>query len=340
MSENSELNEKMTEIDETAIEAADQAEAVEAAVETENAETENAETEAADEAVEVEETETDEAVEAADDAEPADEAAAIAPENLDNELFDKVNRAARLLRARRDMLRDEADEDAARLRDLMRALKLLELKPKMEQKEMAELMGMRLRELNALMIEAEKHDIVARIEPEEEDMRKVVIFASEDAEQLAEAMGNKRKKLIPTLSSDSAQQIIEMLDQIVEPLVAMGLDNDRDRGPRGGRDDRGGFGGRGGDRGGRGGFGGDRGGFGGRGGDRGGRGGFGGDRGGRGGFGGDRGGRGGFGGDRGGFGGRGGDRGGRGNFGPRGGRGRDDRGGRGGFSGNHRGNRF
>ncbi|WP_270849284.1 hypothetical protein, partial [Candidatus Collinsella stercoripullorum] len=256
MSENSELNEKMTEIDETAIEAADQAEAVEAAVETENVETE-----AADEAVEVEENETDEAVEAADDAEPADEAAAIAPENLDNELFDKVNRAARLLRARRDMLRDEADEDAARLRDLMRALKLLELKPKMEQKEMAELMGMRLRELNALMIEAEKHDIVARIEPEEEDMRKVVIFASEDAEQLAEAMGNKRKKLIPNLSSDSAQQIIEMLDQIVEPLVAMGLDNDRDRGPRGGRDDRGGFGGRGGDRGPRGGFGGDRGGF-------------------------------------------------------------------------------
>ena len=298
MSENSELNEKMTEIDETAIEAADQAEAVEVAVETENVETE-----AADEAVEVEETETDGVVEAADDAEPVDETAAIAPENLDNELFDKVNRAARLLRARRDMLRDEADEDAARLRDLMRALKLLELKPKMEQKEMAELMGMRLRELNALMIEAEKHDIVARIEPEEEDMRKVVIFASEDAEQLAEAMGNKRKKLIPTLSSDSAQQIIEMLDQIVEPLVAMGLDNDRDRGPRGGRDDRGGFGG---------------------------------DRGGRGGFGGDRGGRG----DRGGFGGRGGDRGGRGNFGPRGGRGRDDRGGRGGFSGNHRGNRF
>ena len=267
MSENSELNEKMTEIDETAIEAADQAEAVEVAVETENVETE-----AADEAVEVEETETaDEAVEVADDAEPADEAAAIAPENLDNELFDKVNRAARLLRARRDMLRDEADEDAARLRDLMRALKLLELKPKMEQKEMAELMGMRLRELNALMIEAEKHDIVARIEPEEEDMRKVVIFASEDAEQLAEAMGNKRKKLIPTLSSDSAQQIIEMLDQIVEPLVAMGLDNDRDRGPRGGRGDRGGFGGRGGDRGGRGNFG-PRGGRGRD--DRGGRGGF------------------------------------------------------------------
>ena len=275
MSENSELNEKMTEIDETAIEAADQAEAVEVAVETENVETE-----AADEAVEVEETETDGVVEAADDAESVDETAAIAPENLDNELFDKVNRAARLLRARRDMLRDEADEDAARLRDLMRALKLLELKPKMEQKEMAELMGMRLRELNALMTEAEKHDIVARIEPEEEDMRKVVIFASEDAEQLAEAMGNKRKKLIPTLSSDSAQQIIEMLDQIVEPLVAMGLDNDRDRGPRGGRDDRGGFGG---DRGGRG----DRGGFG----DRGGRGNFG-PRGGRGRD--DRGGRGGF----------------------------------------------
>lgn len=267
----------------------------------------------------------DETVEEAPEAEAAEEQDAEPKAdvaNLDDELFDKVNRAARLLRGRRDMMREEAEEDAARLRDLQRALKLLELKPRMEQKEMAELMGMRLRELNALMIEAEKHDIVARIEPEEEDMRKIVVFASEDAAELAEAMGNKRKKLIPTLSADSANEILSLLDQIIDPLVAMGLDSDR--GPRGGRDDRGGRGGFGGPRG-------DRGPRGPRGprDDRGPRGGFGGSRGGRD----DRGPRGGFGGPRG-------DRGPRGDFGPRGGRGRDDRGGRGGFSGNHRGGRF
>ncbi|MDM8300250.1 hypothetical protein [Collinsella tanakaei] len=267
----------------------------------------------------------DETVEEAPEAEAAEEQDAEPKAdvaNLDDELFDKVNRAARLLRGRRDMMREEAEEDAARLRDLQRALKLLELKPRMEQKEMAELMGMRLRELNALMIEAEKHDIVARIEPEEEDMRKIVVFASEDAAELAEAMGNKRKKLIPTLSADSANEILSLLDQIIDPMVAMGLD--ADRGPRGGRDDRGPRGGFGGPRG-------DRGPRGPRGGrdDRGPRGGFGGSRGGRD----DRGPRGGFGGPRG-------DRGPRGDFGPRGGRGRDDRGGRGGFSGNHRGGRF
>lgn len=311
MSEYSENNENMIEN-----------ENVEAAVE--NAAEVVVETEAVSELVADDET-VEDAPEAEvapeQDAEPKTDVA-----NLDDELFDKVNRAARLLRGRRDMMREEAEEDAARLRDLQRALKLLELKPRMEQKEMAELMGMRLRELNALMIEAEKHDIVARIEPEEEDMRKIVVFASEDAAELAEAMGNKRKKLIPTLSAESANEILSLLDQIIDPMVAMGLD--ADRGPRGGRDDRGprgGFGGpRGGrdDRGGRGGFGGPRG-------DRGGRGGFGGPRGGRD----DRGPRGGFGGPRG-------DRGPRGDFGPRGGRGRDDRGGRGGFSGNHRGGRF
>ena len=245
------------------------------------------------------------------------------PEDLDTQLLDKLNRAARLMRNRRSALEQEAEADRERNENLMRALKLLELKPRMEQKEMADLMGMRLRELNGILAEAEKHDIVGRIEPEDNDMRAVVVFASEDAQALAQAQGEKRKKYIPTLSSDDAQTLLELLDKVIDPLVGMGLDEDR--GPRGGFGDRGG---RGGDRGGRGGFG-DRGG---RGGDRGGRGGFGGgrggDRGGRGGFG-DRGGRGGFGGrgnDRG-FGGRGNDRGGRGGFGGRGG----DRGGRGGF---------
>ena len=301
-----------------------------AEVEAEVATTEDADVEAAPADAEV--AEDDEVVEDAEDH--------TAPEDLDDKLFDKVNRAARLLRNRRGALAQEAEAEADRRRDLQRALKLLELKPKMEQKEMAELMGMGLRDLNAILAEAEKLDIVARIEPEEPDMRKVVVMASEDAEELIAAQAKKRKKLVPQISADSVEQLLALLDQVIDPLVEMGLDDDR--GPRGGRDDRRGgdrshgshgaprmgfSGGRGGDRGGRGGFGGDRGGRGGfgdrdRGGDRGGRGGFGGrdDR-----RGGDRGGRGGFGGDRGG-------RGGRGGFG-------GDRGGRGGNGGGFRGNR-
>ena len=317
-------NENM-ELDET-MDMVEQAE-----VEAEVATTEDADVEAAPADAEVaEDAEDDEVVEDH-----------TAPEDLDDKLFDKVNRAARLLRNRRGALAQEAEAEADRRRDLQRALKLLELKPKMEQKEMAELMGMGLRDLNAILAEAEKLDIVARIEPEEPDMRKVVVMASEDAEELIAAQAKKRKKLVPQISADSVEQLLALLDQVIDPLVEMGLDDDR--GPRGGRDDRRGgdrshgshgaprmgfSGGRGGDRGGRGGFGGDRGGRGGfgdrdRGGDRGGRGGFGGrdDR--RGGFGGDRGGRGGFGGDRGGRGGFGG--------------GRDDR--RGGNGGGFRGNR-
>ena len=309
-------NENM-ELDET-MDMVEQAE-----VEAEVATTEDADVEAAPADAEV--AEDDEVVEAAE--------GQTAPEDLDDKLFDKVNRAARLLRNRRGALAQEAEAEADRRRDLQRALKLLELKPKMEQKEMAELMGMGLRDLNAILAEAEKLDIVARIEPEEPDMRKVVVMASEDAEELIAAQAKKRKKLVPQISADSVEQLLALLDQVIDPLVEMGLDDDR--GPRGGRDDR-----RGGDRS-HGSHGAPRMGFsGGRGGDRGGRGGFGGDRGGRGGFGGrddrrggDRGGRGGFGGDRGGRGGFGGDRGGRGGFGG----GRDDR--RGGNGGGFRGNR-
>ena len=343
--ENMELDETMDMVEQTEVEA-------------EVATTEDADVEATEADAEVvEDDEAAEDDEVAEDDEAAEDDEVVeavegqtAPEDLDDKLFDKVNRAARLLRNRRGALAQEAEAEADRRRDLQRALKLLELKPKMEQKEMAELMGMGLRDLNAILAEAEKHDIVARIEPEEPDMRKVIVMASEDAEELIAAQAKKRKKLVPQLSADSVEQMLALLDQVIDPLVEMGLDDDR--GPRGGRDDRRGgdrshgshgaprmgfSGGRGGDRGGRGGFGGDRGGRGGFGGDRGGRGGFGdrdrgGDRGGRGNFGGrdDR-----RGGDRGGRGGFGGDRGGRGNFG-----GRDDRrGGNGGFRGN-RGGRF
>ena len=203
-----------------------------------------------------------------------------------------------------DEVSAEEEAKAERMANIERAIKLLDLKPKMEQKEMSDLLGMRLRELDGLMAEAEAADLVGRIDDAEGDMRKIVVFAAEDAAEGLAELANKKEKLLPELSYEEATELMAALDKVIAPLVAMGLDEDR--GPRGGRDARGG---RGGDRGGRGGDRGGRGGFGDRGGDRGGRGGFGGNRGGYG----DRGGnRGGFGGNRGNDrGGRGGDRGGR-----------------------------
>lgn len=272
----------------------------------------------------------EEAVEAEDvveeTAEEASEEAAEEEPSLDDQLFDKVQRAARLLRNRKFAMGREAEADAARASELMRALKLLELKPQMEQKEMSDLLGMRLRELDGILREAEEVGAVTRIMPEEEDMRAILVSANENAEELAASIGGKRKKLVPQLSQLDAEDIVALMDKLIDPLTEMGLDND-DRGGRGGdRGGRGGFGGRGGDRG-------PRKDFGGRGGDRGPRRDFGdrgprkdfGDRGPRRDFGdrdrGGRGGRGGFGGrdDRGGRGGYG-DRGGRGNYGDRGGR--------------------
>lgn len=290
----------------------------------------------------VEASETVEVVEEAVEVEETAEEASEEEPSLDDQLFDKVQRAARLLRNRKFAMGREAEADAARASELMRALKLLELKPQMEQKEMSDLLGMRLRELDGILREAEEVGAVTRIMPEEEDMRAILVSANENAEELAASIGGKRKKLVPQLSQLDAEDIVALMDKLIDPLTEMGLDND-DRGGRGGdrgdRGGRGGFGGRGGDRGprkdfgGRGGDRGGRGGFGDRGGDRGPRRDFGdrgprkdfGDRGPRRDFGdrdrGGRGGRGGFGGrdDRGGRGGYG-DRGGRGNYGDRGGR--------------------
>lgn len=281
-------------------------------------ETENETMAAEVEAVETVETEAAE-VEAADEV-SAEEAEVVeaAVDYDDEELMDKMQKAARLLRSRRFAISKEEEAKAERMANIERAIKLLDLKPKMEQKEMSDLLGMRLRELDGLMAEAEAADLVGRIDDAEGDMRKIVVFAAEDAAEGLVELANKKEKLLPELSYEEATELMAALDKVIAPLVAMGLDEDR--GPRGGRDDRGPRGPRGGrdDRGGRGG---DRG-------DRGGRGGFG-DRGGRGGFGGNRGGYGDRGGNRGGFGGnRGNDRGGRGG----------DRGGRNG--GGFRGNRF
>ena len=272
------------------------------------------------ESTEVETAEVEAAeVESVEEAPVTEAAAEEQPVDMDEVLFDKIQRAARLLRNRKAAMAREAEEDQARNNDLMRALKLLELKSQMEQKEMSDLLGMRLRELDVLLHQAEEAGVVTRVMPEEEDMRAILVSANENAEELAAGMLGKRKKLVAQLSAVDAEDIIALMDKIIDPLVEMGLDEDRgprggfgggrggDRGPR--RDDRGprrdfDRGPRRDDRGGRGGFGGDRGGRGGYGDrgprrdfdrgprrdDRGGRGGFGGDRGGRGGYG-DRGGR-------------------------------------------------
>ena len=253
----------------------------------------------ATEAAEVEEA-ADDVAETAAESEDADAEEAAEELSLDDQLFDKVQKAARLLRNRKFAMGREAEADAARASELMRALKLLELKPQMEQKEMSDLLGMRLRELDGILREAEEAGAVTRVMPEEEDMRAILVSANENAEEIAASLGGKRKKLIPQLSQLDAEDIVALMDKLIDPLTEMGLDNDD-------RNSRGGFGARGGDRGPRKDFFGDRG-------DRGGRGGFGdrdrkfSDRNTRGGYG-DRGGRGGYGSRD--------DRGGRGNYGDR-----------------------
>lgn len=249
-------------------------------------ETENETMTAEVEAVETVETEAAE-VEAADEVSAEEEAEVVeAAVDYDDEvLMDKMQKAARLLRSRRFAISKEEEAKAERMANIERAIKLLDLKPKMEQKEMSDLLGMRLRELDGLMAEAEAADLVGRIDDAEGDMRKIVVFAAEDAAEGLVELANKKEKLLPELSYEEATELMAALDKVIAPLVAMGLDEDR--GPRGGRGgDRGDRGGRGGfgDRGGRGGFGGNRGGYGDRGGNRGGFGGNrGNDRGGRGG---------------------------------------------------------
>ena len=205
-------------------------------------ETENETMAAEVEAVETVETEAAEA-EAADEVSAEEEAEVVeaAVDYDDEELMDKMQKAARLLRSRRFAISKEEEAKAERMANIERAIKLLDLKPKMEQKEMSDLLGMRLRELDGLMAEAEAADLVGRIDDAEGDMRKIVVFAAEDAAEGLVELANKKEKLLPELSYEEATELMAALDKVIAPLVAMGLDEDR--GPRGGRDERGGRGG-------------------------------------------------------------------------------------------------
>ena len=186
---------------------------------TENEEIMDENEEVLAEAAEDEELDEDVIEDEIDEDEDEDDEAEEKAVDLDAELFDKVNRAARLLRNRKDMVKEEQAEKNERVSNLVRALKLLELKPKMEQAEMADLLGMRLRELNSMMIEAEKNDLVGRIEPEEEDMRKVVVFAAEGAVEAAQKTGRDGVKLVPTLSDEEISELLAARDKIIAPLT-------------------------------------------------------------------------------------------------------------------------
>lgn len=160
--------------------------------------------------------------------------------NSDAVLLDRANKAARLLRARRAQLSREREEKSGTLSALVRGLKLLQLKPRMEQKEMSDLLGVRLHELDALLAEAEKKDLVARIEPDEPDMRRVIVFAEADAVERAEAEQRKGEALVPELSAEELKQLLDLLSKVIDPLAAMGLDEPHDeRGAHGGHDEHG-----------------------------------------------------------------------------------------------------
>ncbi len=186
-------------------------------------ETENETMAAEVEAVETVETEAAE-VEAADEVSAEEEAEVVeaAVDYDDEELMDKMQKAARLLRSRRFAISKEEEAKAERMANIERAIKLLDLKPKMEQKEMSDLLGMRLRELDGLMAEAEAADLVGRIDDAEGDMRKIVVFAAEDAAEGLVELANKKEKLLPELSYEEATELMAALDKVIAPLVAMG----------------------------------------------------------------------------------------------------------------------
>ena len=184
-------------------------------------ETENETMAAEVEAVETVETEAAE-VEAADEVSAEEEAEVVeaAADYDDEELMDKMQKAARLLRSRRFAISKEEEAKAERMANIERAIKLLDLKPKMEQKEMSDLLGMRLRELDGLMAEAEAADLVGRIDDAEGDMRKIVVFAAEDAAEGLTELANKKEKLLPELSYEEATELMAALDKVIAPLAA------------------------------------------------------------------------------------------------------------------------
>ena len=172
----------------------------------------------------------------------------VASKTDDDKLFmDELMKASRLMRQRQRMMGDERRDAAERDREAQRALKMLTLKSEMEQKEMAELMGTRLRALDELLAGLEKRGLVTRVQPEEPDMRIVRVSLTEQGRGTSEgeSADSVEPTLIPGFAEEDRKDLVELLKGLNASLEAMGL-RDEDRGSRGSfrGSERGGFAGR------------------------------------------------------------------------------------------------
>lgn len=179
--------------------------------------------------------------------EPVKDGSATSKTDDDTLFMDELMKASRLMRQRQRMMGDERRDAAERDREGQRALKMLTLKPEMEQKEMAELMGTRLRALDELLAGLEKRGLVTRVQPEEPDMRIVRVSLTEEGRGASEgeSVDSVEPALIPGFAEEDRRDLVELLKGLNAALEALGL-RDEDRGPRGSfrGNDRGGFAGR------------------------------------------------------------------------------------------------
>lgn len=132
----------------------------------------------------------------------------------DTKLVDALMKASRLMRQRKGAMIDERRAAQEKSADQTRALKLLMLKDEMEQREMADLLDMRLRELDANLAEMEEAGLVERRLPEEEDMRAIAVSITETGREACEQGVNADKDLplVPGFADEDRAQLIELLE--------------------------------------------------------------------------------------------------------------------------------
>ena len=166
------------------------------------------------------------------EAESSDETRGLTTETKDGDtkLVDALMKASRLMRQRLASLADVRKAIEEKRNDQMRCLKLLELKDEMTQKEMADLLGMRLRILDAGLAEMEKGGYVVREKPEEDDMRAVVVRMSTSGHEAVEQgiPESNEGAIIPALSAEDRQDLVELLSEVNAALESLGL-SDQDR---------------------------------------------------------------------------------------------------------------
>lgn len=152
----------------------------------------------------------------------------------DKQLIDELMKASRLMRQRMHTMGDERREAQERTNERNRVLKLLALKPRMEQKEIADLMGVRLRALDELLGEMESQHLVTREQPDEPDMRIVVVELTDEGREAGSTDDTVTEpQLVPELDEDDRSKLVDLLKVLNAQFEAMGL-RDEDRGGRGG----------------------------------------------------------------------------------------------------------